>query len=210
LLASAGRSEARNGVVTRKSKAIVKPTLEKMIKKINTNTLVGKRDRAILVFGFFTGGRRRSEIASAEMRFLTKSGGGYTYLLHRSKTDQAAKGALKLLRAPNARYLTAWLNAAGIVDGFIFRRFKRDGSVSDKRITDSTVNQIVKRYIEEIKKDPCLYSAHGLRRGFMTQCGRTGKVSLGDAMAAGGWTDVKTAMRYYEEGKLYDNPATKL
>ncbi|MET4727141.1 hypothetical protein ABIE09_000935 [Lysobacter enzymogenes] len=48
------------------------------------------RDRALLCFGFASGGRRRSEIAAADMRDLRKVGeDGYIYRLEYSKTQQA-------------------------------------------------------------------------------------------------------------------------
>lgn len=210
IMAAAKRAEAQQGIVVTRSRAITKPMLLKMIKKIDTRTLVGKRNRAFLAFGFFTGGRRRSEIASAEMRFLEKQSASYIYNLHHSKTDQLNRGALKILRAPYSRWLTAWIEAANIQDGFIFRAFGRNGAVSDKRMLDRTVNDVIKRLVEMIKENHALYSAHGLRRGWMTQCGRDGNISLGDAMAIGGWSDVRTAMKYYEEGKLHLNPATRI
>lgn len=211
VISAARRAESKQGIVTRRSQAITKPILLNMINRINVHTLQGKRDRALLAFGFFTGGRRRSEIAGAQMRFLSKSGGVYTYFLHRSKTDQSGKGAKKILRAPYSKWLAAWIGAACITDGYLFRTLKRNGTASEKPLRGRTVNQIVKRYIEATGKyDPANFSAHGLRRGFMTQCGRDGNISLGDAMALGGWSDVKTAMRYYEEGQLENNPATRI
>ncbi len=38
------------------------------------DSLEGLRDRALLCFGFASGGRRRSEIAAADLRDLRKTG----------------------------------------------------------------------------------------------------------------------------------------
>jgi hypothetical protein len=47
----------------------------------------GKRDRALLLFGWASGGRRRSEIAGATLEDLRKVGSrGYVYTLTYSKT----------------------------------------------------------------------------------------------------------------------------
>ncbi len=199
----------KEGYIEKRSKAITKPILTRMIEKINTRTLRGKRDRAILEFGFYTGGRRRSEIASAEYRFLSRLGGGYEYLLHRSKTDQAGEGAKKILRSQYARSLAAWLDAAKIKDGYLFRTFTRKGGVSDKPIEGETVNKIIKQYVEMVGEDPKSYSAHGLRRGFITYCGRIG-IPIFDVMECTGHKDIRTVHVYYEEGKIDSNPATKI
>ncbi len=209
IISSAKRVESKAGRVPRRSNAITKPILDKMIKKINIRSLAGKLARAVLEFGFYTGGRRRSEIAGAQYRFLTSiPGGGYTYLLHRCKTDQAGKGELKILRAAHAKSLKLWIDAAGIRNGYLFRRIK-NCKVTDDPIDPSKVNKIIKRYAEIIGEDPTQFSAHGLRRGFITHCGRLG-IPLFDVMKLTGHKKVDTVMVYYEQGQISNNPATKL
>jgi hypothetical protein len=51
-------------------------------------SLRGKRDRALLLFAWASGGRRRSEVSSARAECLTKSGDEYIYTLGVSKTNQ--------------------------------------------------------------------------------------------------------------------------
>ena len=52
------------------------------------DSLEGIRDRALLCFGFASGGRRRSEIAAADLRDLRRIGeAGYIYRLEHSKTQ---------------------------------------------------------------------------------------------------------------------------
>src|SRR3546814_4130339 len=54
------------------------------------DSLEGLRDRALLSFAFASGGRRRSEVAAANMRDLRRiSDKGYIYRLEHSKTQQA-------------------------------------------------------------------------------------------------------------------------
>lgn len=210
ILLSAQRMRAAAGMTKKKSMAITKPMLDRMIGKINTRTLEGKRDRAVLEFGFYTGGRRRSEIANAEFRFLTKVGGGWEYLLHRSKTDQAGKGAVKFLRARYAKGLETWLEAAGIRGGYLFRKLTPGGEVTESRLPGAEINShIVKRYVSAIGEDADFFSAHGLRRGFITHCGRLG-IPIFDVMQMTGHKDIRTVHAYYEEGKIGSNPATKL
>ena len=76
----------------RKAKAI---TLDVLIALLDTcgNTLIDKRDKAILLFGWGSGGRRRSEIAEAEMENLEElKNGNYHYRMVKSKTDQTGAG----------------------------------------------------------------------------------------------------------------------
>ncbi len=209
LLSSARRKAARAGHRPRKSKAITKWVLDRMIKTIPAHTLQGKRDKALLMFGFYTGGRRRSEIAQAQYCHLTKVAEGYHYLLPRSKTDQEGKGKIKLLRVRQAKALTAWINAAEIKGGHIFRRIYKNGKVSRKPIRPRAVSAICKLYIERMGFDPKEYSAHGLRRGFITTCGRQG-IPLPDVMDLTDHKDYRIVLQYYEEGRLSRNPATKI
>src|SRR5262249_2492854 len=51
----------------------------------------GVRDRALLLFAFDSGGRRRSEVASADRSQLKPDGADYTFLLRRSKTNQTGQ-----------------------------------------------------------------------------------------------------------------------
>jgi hypothetical protein len=90
-------------------------------------SLEGLRDRALLCFGFASGGRRRSEIAGADLRDLRRIGeAGYIYRLEHSKTQQAGVTATSTPDKPvldrAALALEDWLEASGITEGAIFRR----------------------------------------------------------------------------------------
>jgi integrase len=79
------------------------------------------RDRALLLFAFSSGGRRRSEVAVATLDNLVKAdAGAYIYRLTHSKTDQAGSennaDADKPLVGRAAQALEAWL--AGLVGDF--------------------------------------------------------------------------------------------
>src|SRR3546814_9889503 len=91
------------------------------------DSLEGLRDRALLSFAFASGGRRRSEVAAANMRDLRRiSDKGYIYRLEHSKTQQAGVTASSTPDKPvldrAALALEEWLDAAGITEGAIFRR----------------------------------------------------------------------------------------
>lgn len=108
----------------------------------------GARDRALLCFGFSSDGRRRSEIAAADLCDLRRIGeAGYFYRLKRSKTRQAGLTASPTLDKPvldrAALALQDCLDAAGITQGAIFRRLwkRRIGPA----LSPAAVAEIVQR-----------------------------------------------------------------
>lgn len=126
LLSRARRASVKRGERPTKKTAITRPELEAMLATCD-GTLEGLRDRALLCFGFASGGRRRSEIAAADLRDLRKVGGdGYIHRLEYSETQQAGVKADSTPDKPilgrSAEALAAWLGAAGIHEGAIFRR----------------------------------------------------------------------------------------
>lgn len=126
LLSRARRVAVKRGERPIKKTAITRTELEAMLATCD-ESLESLRDRALLCFGFASGGRRRSEIAAADMRDLRRVGDdGYIYRLEYSKTQQAGVTADSTPDKPilgrNAEALSAWLDSAGIIEGAIFRR----------------------------------------------------------------------------------------
>lgn len=70
--------------------------------------------------------------------------------------------------------LRAWLKRAGITEGAVFRGIDRWGHLERKALTPQAVNLILKRRIAQAGLDPKLFSAHGLRSGFLTETARRG------------------------------------
>jgi len=98
------------------------------------DTLRGKCDRALLLFAWATGGRRRSEVASATLESLQRVGGdgarSYLYTLAHSKTNQAGAERpedVKPLVGSAAQAMQEWLAASGIKEGVLFRRIRKGG-----------------------------------------------------------------------------------
>jgi integrase len=84
-----GRGETASA---RKNTAITLPELEAMLATCD-DSLEGLRDRALLCFGFASGGRRRNEIAAADLRALRRIGPqAYIYRLEHRKTQQGGVG----------------------------------------------------------------------------------------------------------------------
>ena len=72
------------------------------------------------------------------------------------------------------RALRAWLDAAGIDAGPIFRPIDKAGTVKPKRLTCRSVANLVKAYAERAGFDASIYSAHSLRSGFLTSAAGNG------------------------------------
>lgn len=211
MLRGAKRLESQSGLQKRKARAITVDMLDRMIKAYGpARTLKAKRDIAMLVFAFYTGGRRSSEVRDARFENLYKFKGGYRYFLHRSKTDQVGKGQEKILRYPHSKHMQRWLRAAKIKNGYLFRQI----SINGKRVLDAPIgthllSRIVKWRMDDLGEDPALFSAHSLRRGFLTQCGKD-NVPLSEAMQCSGHKNVVIAMEYYEQGQIDKNAGTKI
>ncbi len=175
--------------------------------------LRGLRDRAIVMLGWASGGRRRSEIAGlwrADIQLDDFDATGVVWIqLQGTKTTQTGKTPRLVLKGPAARALTAWIDAAGIGDGPLFRRITRSGTVGQKPLSDAGVGQIVKRLLRDAGLGADFASAHGLRSGFLTQAALDG-APIQAAMRLSLHRSVVQAQRYYDDVDITDNPATDL
>ena len=210
LLSRARRSSIKRGERPTKKTAITRPELEAMLATCD-DSLEGVRDRALLCFGFASGGRRRSEIATADMRDLRRTGAeSYVYRLEHSKTQQAgpAVGSTpdKPILGRSARALSAWIKAAGITEGPIFRRLWKN-RVGPPLLPES-VASIVKRRAQ-MAGLAGNFGAHSLRSGFVTEAGRQG-VPLPAVMAMTEHRSVASVIGYFQSGAAEQNPAAFL
>ena len=119
--ARAARAAVKRGERPRKKTAITLPELEALL-ATRDDRLEGIRDRALLCFGFASGGRRRSEIVAAYLRDLCRIGeASYIYRLEHSKTQQAGVTASSTPDKPvldrAALALEDWLEASGSPKG---------------------------------------------------------------------------------------------
>lgn len=210
LLSRARRSAVKRGERPTKKTAITRQELEAMLATCG-DSLEGLRDRALLCFGFASGGRRRSEIAAADLRDLRKTGDdSYIYRLEFSKTQQAGvkvdSTPDKPILGRSAQALSAWLGAAGIRDGAIFRRIWKDRV--GPALLPGSVAAIVKRraVLAGLEGN---FGAHSLRSGFVTEAGKQG-VPLPAVMAMTEHRSVASVIGYFQSGQAEDNPAARL
>lgn len=190
--------------------AITLDVLNAMLSTCKEDGLIGIRDAALLLFGFSSGGRRRTEIATATLENLRKNpDGSFIYELGKSKTNKTGESDPKPLVGRAAVALTYWLNESGIKEGGIFRAVRRGNRISSHSISNKQVARIVKLRIEKAGYNPSEYTAHSLRSGFVTESGKRGK-PIGDIMAMTGHRSLKEVMRYYKSGDILNNSAAYL
>ena len=207
LLSKARRRGVKKGKPKEKKAALTMERLNAMLATCD-ESLIGIRDRALLLFAFGSGGRRRSEVANAIFENLEEAGESYVYTLSSSKTDQEGKGFSVPIKGTAALALRQWLAIIQIDSGKLFRGVTKHGQVT-KGITGKTVARIVKKRAELAGLDPSLFSAHSIRSGFVSTAGRNG-YSLGDVMALSGHKTTAVAMNYYQAGAVLNNPAADL
>lgn len=211
LLARGRRAAVKRGERPRKKTAITKAELAALVATCD-DTLEGRRDRALLYFGFASGGRRRSEIAAADLADLRPlPAGGYVYRLEHSKTQQAGPSATSTPDKPilgvAATALSAWLSASGLTEGPIFRRLWQNARIGPG-LAPKSVAAIVQRraQLAGLAGD---FAGHSLRSGFVTEGGRQG-IALPALMAMTEHRSVASVVGYFQAGGVETNPAARL
>ena len=200
LLARTRRAYAQRGAVPKRQRALTKDPLELVLATCD-DSLKGRRDRALLLFAWATGGRRRSEVAAATLENLQRvDGEAFVYTLTHSKTNQ--RGDLrpedvKPLVGRAAAAMREWLavlQAHGIREGAIFRRIRRGGHLAEP-LAPAAVRDIVKARCA-LAGVAGNFSAHSLRAGFVTEAGKQ-NLPLAETMAMTGHTSVATVVGYF-------------
>lgn len=209
LLSRTRKAYARRGVLPQKKDALTKDPLQAILATCD-DTLRGKRDRALLLFAWASGGRRRSEVTDADMKFLKRLSNGFTYTLAHSKTNQAGAQRPeneKPLLGAAAAALTAWLEASQITEGRIFRKISKGGRLGEA-LGAASVRDIVKKRCEQAGLGGD-FSAHSLRSGFVTEAGRQ-NMSLAETMAMTGHHSVATVLGYSRAGASLSSGLARL
>ncbi|ROQ92544.1 phage integrase family protein [Delftia acidovorans] len=210
LMSRTRKAYARRGEQPAKKDALTRDLLEQLLDTCD-DSLRGRRDRALLLFAWSSGGRRRSEVAGADMRHLRAVGPQeFIYTLAHSKTNQSGRDAPenhKPVTGRAAQALADWLRAAAIQEGPIFRRIRKGGHVGEP-LSPAAVRDIVKQRcaLAGVEGD---FSAHSLRSGFVTEAGRQ-NVPLPDTMALTGHSSVNTVLGYFRADSALSNRAARL
>ncbi len=194
---------------------------------ITGDSLAALRDRALIAFGMALAARR-SELVALDIADLAWEEKGLRVTIRRSKTDQEGAGAV--VAVPEGRRLTplahlrAWLAAAGITEGAVFRPLWKGGGghgsagpadgeptgrhrrVRDARLSDHAVARIVQARAAAAGLDPARYAGHSLRAGFVTAAARAG-ADVWKIQQVSRHRSLQVLSGYVRDAKLFDDHA---
>ena len=187
-------------------RALLTADLLQVLAHLDTG-LLGCRDRALLLTGF-SGGLRRSELAALDLEDVTWVAEGAVLTLRRSKTDQQGRG--RQVAIPRGSHpatcpiaaLKAWLEAARITSGPLFRAVDRHGRAGVDGLHADSVGTIIKRAVSRAGFEAEGFAGHSLRAGFATQAARNG-ATVFDIMRQTGHRSVQTVARYVREAQIF-------
>ena len=172
-------------------------------------TLRGLRDRALLLLGF-SGAFRRSELVALRVEDLVAVPDGLRVAIRKSKTDQEGAGQeVAIPRGARLRpveAVRAWLDAAGIYTGPVFRRIRKNGRIGDDALSAEAAVQIVKHYAERAGFRPEDFAGHSLRAGFLTSGAESG-ASVFKLMEVSRHKSMDTLRGYVRRAELFKDHA---
>ena len=141
--------------------------LKQLLRDFDTEFNANLRNKALLLLGF-TGAFRRSELVALNVEDLDFTDEGLIISLQKSKTNQYGDYEEKaIFYSPEAilcpvRTLKAWIQKLNKTSDALFVRVRKGDRITSDRLTDKTVNDLVKTYFGEE------FSAHSLRASFIT------------------------------------------
>ncbi|MGF0524137.1 site-specific integrase [Agrobacterium pusense] len=201
------------------AKAVTGDILQMLLATCASDSLRDIRDRAILMVAFASGGRRRSEIAGLRLEQLTEETPievpdspplpSLAIHLWRTKTTTGEDDDVVYLTGRPVEALNAWLTAARIDKGSVFRGIGRWGTVSRRALDPQSINAILKHRAEMAGLDPGEFSAHGLRSGYLTEAANRG-IPLPEAMEQSRHRSVQQASSYYNNAARRTGRAARL
>ena len=203
-----------HGQPKRKAKALRLEHIAQMVNHLRRlpDSKKNFRDIALVLTGFF-GAFRRSELVAIQVSDLAWEPEGLIIRLPRSKTDQQATGFARALPfgAENccpATAIKAWMEAASIEDGHLFRPVNRWDQVHEKALSPGAINDLLKTLGKACQFDFVAdLSSHSFRRGLSTSAARE-RVDFELIKKQGGWKSDATVWEYIEEGQQLSNNAT--
>ena len=201
------------------AKAVTGDILAKLLATCTSDKLRDVRDTAILMVAFASGGRRRSEIAGLRVEQLTVEAPiempdgpplpSLAIHLGRTKTTSGEQDDVVYLAGRPVEALNAWLAAANIDKGCVFRGIGRWGTVSKRAIDPQSINAILKLRAEMAGLDSGEFSAHGLRSGYLTETANRG-IPLPEAMEQSRHRSVQQASSYYNNATRRSGRAARM
>jgi integrase len=193
--------------------AAVTVHLKAMLEEL-PDSLIGVRDRAMLLIGF-AAALRRSELVALQIQDVQFVTEGLVLVIRRSKTDQTgagekiAIGTGRSLDTCPVRSLRSWLSISGIEQGPVFRAITRHGRIRPDALTDQVVALQIKRYAQAAGLDRSIFSGHSLRAGLATSAAIAG-ASERRIQDQTRHRSVTMVRRYIRDGNLFRDNVSSL
>jgi integrase/recombinase XerD len=166
-------------------------------------TLIGRREAAMLAVAYDTL-CRRAELVSLQVEDLhPMAGRGARVLVRRSKMDPFGNGRWAHLSAAGYVHLLAWLDAAGIRHGPVFRAM-RGKAVGETALHAVAVNRMIKACAARAGLEAgavAALSGHSMRIGAAQDLMLQGR-DVTQIMLAGGWQSVNVVRGYLREAVI--------
>lgn len=195
----------RHGSAQRHAEALTIPRLRQVLACLGDG-LGDRRDRALLLIGT-AAALRRSELVALDLADITVQPEGLRLVIRRSKTDQGGEGAVLPVNRTGrptcpAAAFEAWVAAAGISEGAVFRGVDRHGRLGG-RLSGQAVALIVQRRARAAGLDaPGSYAGHSMRAGFATSAAQAGMGELRIARQTR-HASLGSLKRYVRDGQLF-------
>jgi integrase len=206
-----------HGRAVQKAAALTLPMLRQILATCDASAR-GRRDRALLLFGF-VGALRRSELVALRVEDVAVVTGGLRLRIVRGKTDQAGQGAeIGLPRGRHVetcpvRAFEAWQAVAKRKAGPLFRRISTGDGIGDTALHPDAVRHILAHRVQMaglVVDGFDRLSAHALRVGFITEAYDKG-VRDEDIMRHTRHRDLRTMRGYVQRaGLVSESPAGML
>lgn len=196
------------GVAAKQAAALGPGQMRRLVETM-PDTNGGRRDRALVLTGWF-GGMRRSEIIGLDIADLEERADGVVATIRRSKTDQEAKGRTVFLPCqpdptvcPVAalRDWIAELNRQGFTKGPIFRGIGRSSvRILPGRLTSTSIDRIFAQAVARAELTGGPWSPHSLRAGFVTSTAEAGASMIEIASQTGHRANSTVLLGYVRRG----------
>jgi integrase len=161
------------------------------------STLRDQRNKALLTLGYVTLCRRSELVALLREDLESESDGFGTVTIRRSKTDSEGEGAIAAVTPDAMRHVKAWIAAAGIEAGPLFRGVLKGGRVAGA-LDAGDVARIFKAMAVKAgltAEEAARISGHSTRIGASQDMVRYG-AELPAIMQAGRWATPVMVARY--------------
>jgi integrase len=192
------------GTAQRHAEALTVPLIRRVLNTCGSR-LIDLRDRALLLIGF-SAALRRSELVALTLEDVDVVPEGLRITIRRSKADQ--EGAGEILAVGRTGTATcpveafqAWVSAAGIETGRVFRCMNRHGHLGAKLSTNA-VAKIVQHRAALAGLDAKIFAGHSMRAGFATAAALAG-VEERIIMRQTRHRSAATVRRYIRDGELF-------